>query len=1269
MKKWILSTLVLAIYAGRLLAQDTTIVQNAPFHTENQSLWKPGAAGLVDIDYPFFSIGWNESGSFGGIESVAGFDFGAEITAGTWGSMGSGLRIEFGNERVDIDYPVNVSMKMPKAFAFNKGQEVTIETSFNPLAANCKILPDTYNVVLQIWFAMGFGFDIGGEFCFFSCDDYDIIDIDMPVDTFDIVYISNSTGISLLDGMYEWPVGDYLPFSYTDDKDIITVNLDMPTNGGASSHLEGINLISKITPDRYADAYFDIPKFIGALNIPYVSAFFGNLSNTWELGPIEVGYIIMRTGFFLGLYHNQTLTFRPTVKTSMQFPTAVDYKVLTPTNGLVESGVSSNITLNVGNKLRFRYPCNYEFLDISPTHSIRNSFTNHTYDSIAFDFVFQMLEFHISMEDVEVIPGYTIPVYVPCGPWYCYVCDWCHDYDIVIPPIVFHGFYWGFGPLVDLQPNIANVKYNWVNNTWEMQGFSPFTRPTFRLRPAKFSVSAVATAINCFGANTGSITATVTNGTPPYRYEWSNGTVNISSLTSNTVNNLPPGTHYCIVTDANGCVTFIEVIVNQPAQALTIASSVTDVLCNGGNTGAINQTISGGTAPYTFSWLSGQNTEDISSLVAGNYTVTVTDNRMCTKIQQYTVSQPAQLISTPSQTNVNCRGDASGSASVLVNGGVPPYSYLWTGGSTLDYISNVSAGLYTVTATDYNGCTSITNFNISQPIQALGLSVNIQDVYCNGEASGAIQLTPSGGTTPYDVQWLNNAGQIINYNGIQLDSIAEGNYTAIVEDALGCLFDTTVYVAQPAAIVFTSALTDILCFGQSTGVIDINVSGGNGSYSYSWSNGSSNEDLTAIAAGTYDLTITDNLGCTKTTTFTLNQPGAPLAASIQAQANRCYGLNDGIADLSVSGGTAPYTYLWSNGASTEDLQFIAAGVYTVIITDNNGCTANSGTVITQPADSLALSIIVNDADCAGNEDGSITIVPSGGTTPYYLRWDDIDYVISNGSHILDGLGAGIWQVIVSDANGCKSIRNIEVNEPDPIVLTTNSSIVSCFGGNDGNIGLMVDGGTSPYAYLWSNGLTTANLTGLEQGTYTVTVTDNQGCESETTVLVSQMPQIVTSSAVIPVSCSENHDGSITLSSAGGSGNYSYLWAGGSTSDNLSGLYPGTYSVTVTDDLGCQRTYEYIIAESYTACIFIPSSFSPNQDGKNDTWIIRNIDLYPGHVVKIFNRWGNLLDEQSPYTKPWEGTYNGNPLPAETYYYIIDLNNGQVPFNGTVTIVR
>jgi gliding motility-associated-like protein len=1248
-------------------------VQSADFQTTNQNLWGPGSGGAgIDINYPFFDWGWNTGGNYGGISEFMGYYFGVNLSASTWGSIGAGLTLDIGNELVSVNYETDVNLQMPKANSFNKGQEVTISTGYTPQMPGSYIAYDEYDFLFRLWLKFGMGVHLNGQACFFNCTNFSLINLEMPVDTFSLISVS-PTNITLLDGLYNPPIleqwNETGMFTYTDDKDIMTLTIQLPTNGDSTLYMVGNTLYARSTPFEYASVTFDIPKFIGALNIPYVSAFFGNLSNSWNIGPLEIWYTLLKTGFALRLYHNQLLTFSPTMYTEMTFPTSVDYKILNASNTIIAQGSGATVNTQVGNKVRFRYPCNYDFMNISARYSITNQFRNHTYDSLAFNFSLEMLGFGISMPDVEIIPEICVPIYEPCGPWYCYICDWCYCCELCTPAVVFPGFSWGGGPLLDYEWNLFNISYDWLNSSWSLGGFNTVQGAPFKLKPKPYSVAATATPVLCFGNSTGTATATVTNGTPPYRYEWSNNVTHTSSLTSDNVSNLPAGTQYVMVTDVNNCQVFNDVVIAQPAMALALSSSVTNVLCNGQNTGSINLSTIGGTTPYSYTWNSGPSTQNLSSIPAGNYTVTVSDNNGCTSTQSYNVTQPTAMVLTPATTPLNCNGDGSGSVSIAAGGGVSPYSYNWSNGPSTASQTGLAAGSYTVTVTDFNGCQQSQSLTVTQPAQPVSLSFTTQNVLCYGSASGNIQLSPAGGTGAYQTTWYDPSGVLINQTGTALNGITAGTYSAIIRDQNGCAIDTVIPITQPPVISWTSNYIDNLCFGESNGSLSIAVSGGTPGYNYTWSNGGSGTALNSLPAGVYSVTITDNNACVATTSITISQPASAVMASVAALPVRCFGENTGVADLSPVGGTPPYTFNWSDGSSTEDLSNLPAGAYTVTVTDNNGCLAYSGTVIKQPADSLALQLNINDVSCYGGNNGSISVNASGGTTPYYLRWDNTDYMFSNTGHLVNNLSTGTYEVIVTDANGCTNQRTITITAPAALSLDALSSITHCFGGSDGSIDLTVAGGAIPYTFHWSNGSSSEDIAGLTAGTYSVTVTDNHLCSNSASYVVNTNPEIVLTPLIKPISCVDNTDGSISVTPSGGDGNINYSWADGSTGNSLSNLAPGNYSVTVTDGLGCTRTYQFNVPSSEFECMFIPTSFTPNGDGINDTWVVRNINLYPGNSVKIYNRWGNLLYEASPYETEWDGTYKGDPVPAETYYYIINLNNGTAAFTGNVTIIR
>ena len=425
------------------------------------------------------------------------------------------------------------------------------------------------------------------------------------------------------------------------------------------------------------------------------------------------------------------------------------------------------------------------------------------------------------------------------------------------------------------------------------------------------SASASAVDALCNGGN-GSVDLAVSGGTAPYSYSWSNG------ASSQDLASVGAGSYTATVTDDNGCTANANATVNEPS-AISASTVDTDASCNGGNDGAIDLNVSGGTAPYTYSWSNGATSQDISGLTAGSYTVTITDDNGCTAGSGGTVGEPSELVLGSSATDVSCNGGNDGSVDLSVSGGTAPYSYSWSNGATSQDISGLTAGSYTATVTDANGCSANEVASVNEP-SALSLSISGTDESAPSAGDGAADLTVGGGTAPYSYLWSNGATteDISGLNG--------GTYSVTVTDANGCTASDNVTVntlVLPLAVSITAS-SDVSCNGGNDGSATAAGSGGNPPYSYNWSNGATTATASGLAAGNYTVTVTDALSATASTSVTISEPSA-LSASASASDVSCNGDTDGSVDLTVGGGTAPYSYSWSNGASTEDISGLGAG--------------------------------------------------------------------------------------------------------------------------------------------------------------------------------------------------------------------------------------------------------------------------------------------------------------------------------------------------------
>ncbi|MBK8845750.1 MAG: SprB repeat-containing protein [Bacteroidetes bacterium] len=668
--------------------------------------------------------------------------------------------------------------------------------------------------------------------------------------------------------------------------------------------------------------------------------------------------------------------------------------------------------------------------------------------------------------------------------------------------------------------------------------------------PAALTASCSGTNVLCNGGSTGSATVTAANGTSPYTYVWSN------SATDASATGLSAGTYTVTVTDANGCIATCSYTVTEPT-LLTATCSGTNVLCNGGSDGSATIAESGGTSPYTYAWSNGATMANATGLAAGTYTATVTDANGCMATCSYTVTEPVAITATCSGTNTACNGGSDGSASVVAANGTSPYTYSWSNGASAASATGLAAGTYTVMVTDANGCTATCSYTVTQPA-ALSATCSGTNVLCNGGSTGSASVTAADGTSPYTYAWSNGS------TDASITGLSAGTYTATVTDGCGAIATCSYTVTEPAALTASCSGTNVLCNGGSTGSATVTAANGTSPYTYVWSNSATDASATGLSAGTYTATVTDANGCIATCSYTVTEP-AILAATCSGVNVSCNGGSDGSASIAETGGTSPYTYAWSNGATGANATGLAAGTYTATVTDANGCTATCSYTVTEPA-ALPANCSGTNVSCNGGSDGSASVSATGGTAPYTYSW-------SNGATVasITGLAAGTYMATVTDANGCNATCEYIVTQPMVLVATCSGVNVSCNGANDGTASVVATGGTMAYTYLWSNGSTDANITGLLPGTYAATVTDANGCTATCEYTVTEPAVLTVSLTPTNVTCLGGSDGSIAANPAGGTMAYSYMWSNGQTTATATGLISGTYTVTVTDANGCTAT--------------------------------------------------------------------------------------------------
>jgi len=722
-------------------------------------------------------------------------------------------------------------------------------------------------------------------------------------------------------------------------------------------------------------------------------------------------------------------------------------------------------------------------------------------------------------------------------------------------------------------------------------------------------VSTLVTNVLCNGGADGDIDVTVTGGTPGYTFLWS-----YQGRTTEDLIDAPAGTYSVTITDAAGCQKITLATIGQPT-AINLNATVVNVNCNGGSDGSINLMVSGGTPGYTFSWSNGEITEDINDLVAGTYTVTVTDANDCTAVLMRTVGQPTPLSPSVQATDVSCFGGNNGSVNLSITGGTPGYTYVWSNGATSQDINALIIGDYCVTITDIHGCVSTICATVTEPT-AIELDAEITTVIgCTGGDNGAIDLIVMGGTPAYSYNWSNGA------TTQDISGLVAGTYTVSVTDAQNCTKVQAFVVNQFGDLVLDIQAINPVCAGTSSGSIDLTINGGLAPYIIDWANlaGNNNvEDQLNLPAGNYSVTVTDENGCTAVGGVTLVDPIITL--SVVPTPVSCFGGNNGSIDLTATGGNGGFSYSWNNGFQGEDPTGLIAGTYTVTVTDANGCTKTISAVVSQPT-AITFSSIITNVSCNGGNNGAINITVNGGTPGYTYLW------APNGQTTQDisGLTAGTYTVTITDANGCTKTGSFTVGQPTQLVVNVTNVNNSCFGINTGDINILAAGGTPGYTYLWSNGATSQNLLNIAPGTYCVTVTDANACTASVCAIIDQNPEIILTATSVPVSCFGGNNGSINLTVNGGTPGYTYQWNTGATSEDLNNLTAGTYTVTVTDAIGCTRTLSQTVSQP-TAIVLSTTSTSVSCFGGSNGGV--NLTVIGGTAPYTFN-WAHIPGGNDP----------------------------------------
>tara|TARA_B100000795_G_scaffold96730_1_gene71004 strand:- start:4389 stop:10349 length:5961 start_codon:yes stop_codon:yes gene_type:complete len=722
---------------------------------------------------------------------------------------------------------------------------------------------------------------------------------------------------------------------------------------------------------------------------------------------------------------------------------------------------------------------------------------------------------------------------------------------------------------------------------------------------AEIEITELITQPGCPGT-LGSIEITeLTGGTNPYSFIW----LEVDAPDQNLIENLESGDYTIQVTDNTNCIIQEVYTITEPG-VIEVSSEVTDVLCNGANTGSMSVNIDSDNPIEDISWfddgvlLTDGLINTIENLSSGMYSVEITDDQGCSVSETILISETEALLISADVSGVNCLGDSNGSILITVTGGLEPYTLTWSGPVEIannQYSpANLTTGDYIASITDDEGCNASQEFSVLSP-DSLSINETITNESCFGNGDGVIALELIGGTEPFTIDWIDSDVDLET-----LTNLSPGEYSVIITEGNGCQLIETYEVESTSQLVEEIEITN-MCFGEpGTGAINILVAGEASSYSISWTGNGLVSDQTSITdlnEGCYTLEVLDANSCLYVEEICITSLDE-IILNTSVIGNECFADEQGQIELEVSGGEPDYSVEWLN----SDAEFVsdqltvtqlATGVYTANITDNSGCMASTTASITS-SPQLTAEVSETPIICFGDENGALDIVYSGGVGALTLNWTGPNGFTSEGDQNSD-LDNGDYCYEVVDFIGCVISDCYALNDPDSLNLGQTVNIINCFGANDGAVSLEVSGGYAPYTAVWAlNGApfsTDEDISELAAGEYTLALSDSMGCVIADTFTVSELTQFtVNFDNIVGASCDISLDGAFEVTVSGGMLDYSYSWVLNgteeSTEEDPSELNAGDYQLTVTDGNECTTEIASVIIPVIgTVEIIVPENIS------------------------------------------------------------------------------
>ncbi len=738
---------------------------------------------------------------------------------------------------------------------------------------------------------------------------------------------------------------------------------------------------------------------------------------------------------------------------------------------------------------------------------------------------------------------------------------------------------------------------------------------------AQLSVDVSTVNPTCFGYTNGQATANVSGGTLPYQYSWSNGQNN-----GQTVSGITAGNYTVNVSDAKGLFATKSFSIGQPTQIIPASTIDGTDICNATTYLA---SATGGVGTYTYSWqnlLTGTmyNTQRLPNPTSGSYQLYVTDVQGCTVTKVFNLQQPLSVV--VHVGDVVCGGTCDGAAEAIVTGGYPPYSYQWDfKNSTGQQIAPLPGGSYTVIVTDSKGCVKIATGSVYEP-PVLKASVTTTNQCTN---SATANVTSTGGKPPYVYKWSNGAV------GNTVSGLTQGVYFVSVFDASGCNFSVPVTVSDGSRLKINVTKTDAACTGNNTGTASVQVTGySQPPFTYKWSTGdTAKTTLTNLAPGAYSVSVTDAAGCSTASAVSV---GSATSFTFQTGAvNSLCGSATGSASVTgITGGAQPYSYLWSNGATTSSITNAAPGIYSVVVSDATGCKSTATQVVVGSTNSMAATVKSIDAVCQKTT-GTLTVTAQGGTPPYTFT----SSLPTNTTGIFTNVAVGNYAITVTDAGGCGSVQvAASVKNITPVLATNVTANNAKCTGSNGSITLVTNGGSAPYTFDGGSVKnTTGSFTGLAKGTYNFTITDASGCQTSASAKIDSSYDVITANIVPKNASCIGSDGVLTVTANGGTAPYSYASnVGNNATGVFANLASGNYTVTVTDASGCKSTSTSAVVKNSNATLATTVTVSSAKCSSNSGAVLLVVS---GGKTPYTFQTGITKNNNGYFTGLKSGTYN------------------------------